>query len=108
MAHISIDTVKMNDVEKRQSRPEKETIHSGHFMVSHFEAEAQDDFDDLVTVPDEDEKQNVQKVTAVATYTVPGAMIPYPPDKEESIQHQQLSIEISLTKLFKCMTLAYR
>uniref|UniRef100_A0A2H1WJ47 SFRICE_002418 n=1 Tax=Spodoptera frugiperda TaxID=7108 RepID=A0A2H1WJ47_SPOFR len=98
----------MNDVEKRQSRPEKETIHSGHFMVSHFEAEAQDDFDDLVTVPDEDEKQNVQKVTAVATYTVPGAMIPYPPDKEESIQHQQLSIEISLTKLFKCMTLAYR
>ncbi|KAJ8722770.1 hypothetical protein PYW07_003950 [Mythimna separata] len=98
----------MNDVEKRQSRPEKETIHSGHFMVSHFEAEAQDDFDDLVTVPDEDEKQNVQKVTAVATYTVPGALIPYTPDKEENIQHQQLSIEISLTKLFKCMTLAYR
>lgn len=101
----------MNDVEKRQSRPEKETIHSGHFMVSHFEAEAeaQDDFDDLVTVPDEDEKQHdVQKVTTVATYTVPGAIIPYTPDKEESFQHQQLSIEVSLTKLFKCMTLAYR
>ncbi|PZC84371.1 hypothetical protein B5X24_HaOG204945 [Helicoverpa armigera] len=98
----------MNEVEKRQPRPEKETIHSGHFMVSHFEAEAQDDFDDLVTVPDEDEKQNVQKVTAVATYTVAGALKPYTPDKEESIQHQQLSIEISLTKLFKCMTLAYR
>lgn len=96
----------MNDVEKRQSRPEKETIHSGHFMVSHFEAEAQDD-DDLVTVPEEDEKQNVQKVTVVAT-TMPGAMMPYTPDTEESVQHQQLSIEISLTKLFKCMTLAYR
>ncbi|XP_026742554.1 carbohydrate-responsive element-binding protein isoform X2 [Trichoplusia ni] len=96
----------MNDVEKRQPRPEKETIHSGHFMVSHFEAEAQDDFDDLVTVPDEE--QNVQKVTTVATYTVSGAPKPYMPDKEESKQHQQLSIEISLTKLFKCMTLAYR
>lgn len=96
----------MNDVEKRQPRPEKETIHSGHFMVSHFEAEAQDDFDDLVTVPDEE--QNVQKVTTVATYTVSGAPKPYMPDIEESKQHQQLSIEISLTKLFKCMTLAYR
>ncbi|XP_075969496.1 MLX interacting protein mondo isoform X2 [Anticarsia gemmatalis] len=96
----------MNHVEKRQSRSEKETIHSGHFMVSHFEAEAQDDFDDLVTVPDEE--QNVQKVTTVATYTVPRSIIPFTPDKEESKQHQQLSIEISLTKLFKCMTLAYR
>lgn len=97
----------MNHVGKRQARPEKETIHSGHFMVSHFEAEAQDDFDDLVTVPDEE--QNVQKVSVVATYTVPGVPKPFlHTDKEESKQHQQLSIEISLTKLFKCMTLAYR
>lgn len=96
----------MNKIEKLQSRSEKETIHSGHFMVSHFEAEAQDDFDDLVTVPDEE--QNVQKVTTVATYSVPRSLIPCPQDKEDSKQHQQLSIEISLTKLFKCMTLAYR
>lgn len=97
----------MNRVGKRQPRAEKETIHSGHFMVSHFEAEAQDDFDDLVTVPDEE--QNVQKVSVVTTYAVPGVPKPFPPtDKEASKQHQQLSIEISLTKLFKCMTLAYR
>ncbi|XP_049867161.1 MLX-interacting protein isoform X2 [Pectinophora gossypiella] len=98
----------MTHVEKRMARPEKETIHSGHFMVSHFEAEAQDDFDDLA-VPVPDEEQNVQKTSVVATYTVPGAVEKFQPfDKEESKQHQQLSIEISLTKLFKCMTLAYR
>lgn len=96
----------MTHVEKRQPRPGREAIHSGHFMVSHFEAEAQDEFDDLA-VPVPDEEQNVQKVSAVATYTVPGSREPFPNfDKQES--KQQLSIEISLTKLFKCMTLAYR
>lgn len=96
----------MNDVEKRQVRPGKETIHSGHFMVSHFEAEAQDDFDDLVSVPDEE--QNTQKVSVVATYTVPTSIKPFTPNDKEECKHQQLSIEVSLTKLFKCMTLAYR
>lgn len=106
MTNTTVKIQKMYQVDKRQSRSEKESIHSGHFMVSHFEAEAQDDFDDLVSVPDEE--QNVQKVTTVATYTVPRSIIPQTPDKDESKQHQQLSIEISLTKLFKCMTLAYR
>ncbi|XP_072943386.1 MLX-interacting protein isoform X2 [Epargyreus clarus] len=98
----------MTHVEKRPTRPGKETIHSGHFMVSHFEAEEQDEYDDLA-VPIPDEEQNVQKTSVVATYTVPGVAETFPlSDKEESKQHQQLSIEISLTKLFKCMTLAYR
>lgn len=36
-------------------RDARETIHSGHFMVSDFEAEAQDDEDELaVPVPDEE------------------------------------------------------
>lgn len=98
----------MTHVEKRQPRPGKETIHSGHFMVSHFEAEAQDEFDDLA-VPVPDEEQNAQKVSVVATYIVPGSKEQFTPsDKVVTKQHQQLSIEISLTKLFKCMTLAYR
>ncbi|KPJ15034.1 MLX-interacting protein [Papilio machaon] len=98
----------MTHVEKHQTRTGKETIHSGHFMVSHFEAEDQDDFDDLA-VPVPDEEQTVQKNTVVAMYTVPGSSETYTlSDKEESKQHQQLSIEISLTKLFKCMSLAYR
>ncbi|KAM3963576.1 MLX interacting protein mondo isoform 2-T2 [Aphomia sociella] len=98
----------MTHVEKRQSRAGKETIHSGHFMVSHFEAEAQDEFDDLA-VPVPEEEQTVQKVSGVTTYTVARSKELFPPsDKQENKQHQQLSIEISLTKLFKCMTLAYR
>ncbi|XP_013146033.1 PREDICTED: MLX-interacting protein [Papilio polytes] len=98
----------MTHIEKHQTRTGKETIHSGHFMVSHFEAEEQDDFDDLA-VPVPDEEQTVQKNTVVAMYTVPGTSETYTlSDKEESKQHQQLSIEISLTKLFRCMSLAYR
>ncbi|XP_039746606.1 carbohydrate-responsive element-binding protein isoform X2 [Pararge aegeria] len=98
----------MTHVEKRQTRPGKEAIHSGHFMVSHFEAEEQDEFDDLA-IPVPEEEQNVQKESAIATYILPvPTEIFQRSDKEDSIQHQQLSIEISLTKLFKCMTLAYR
>ncbi|XP_045518681.1 MLX-interacting protein isoform X1 [Pieris brassicae] len=98
----------MTHVEKQQSRQGKEAIHSGHFMVSHFEAEEQDDYDDLA-VPVPDEEQTTPKESVVATYTVPVTTETFHlTDKEESIQHQQLSIEISLTKLFKCMTLAYR
>ncbi|KAL4702530.1 hypothetical protein ACJJTC_001415 [Scirpophaga incertulas] len=75
-------------------------------MVSHFEAEAQDELDDLA-IPVPDEEQSVHKVSVVATYTVPGVKQQFTPsDKKEN--KQQLSIEVSLTKLFKCMTLAYR
>ncbi|XP_050672509.1 carbohydrate-responsive element-binding protein isoform X2 [Leptidea sinapis] len=99
-------SIKMTHVSKGQVRPGKESIHSGHFMVSHFEAEEQDDYDDIA-VPVPDEEQNVQKESVVTTYTVPVLTETFQlSDKEES--KQQLSIEISLTKLFKCMTLAYR
>jgi MAX-like protein X len=77
----------------RRKAPEKETIHSGHFMVSDFEAEAQDDGDELA-VPLPEEEVVVKPVQVRAT-------IPPPPP-------QQLSIETSLTKLFQCMSLAYR
>ncbi|CAH2086553.1 unnamed protein product [Euphydryas editha] len=98
----------MTHVEKRRTRPGKEAIHSGHFMVSQFEAEEQDDFDDLA-VPIPDEEQNAPKESAVTTYTLPTASEIFKhSDNEDNKQHQQLSIEISLTKLFKCMTLAYR
>lgn len=97
----------MTHVERRQPRAGKETIHSGHFMVSHFEAEAQDDFDDLA-VPVLDEEHNCQKVAVVSTYISPGTLLTNPQLDKNNKQQQQLSIETSLTKLFKCMTLAYR
>lgn len=97
----------MTHVETRQPRPEKETIHSGQFMVSHFEAEGQeDDFDDLA-VPVPDEEQSSLKVAVMTTYITPGSTFSSIPDKSNKPQHQ-VNIETSLTKLFKCMTLAYR
>jgi len=90
----------------RMRRPEKETIHSGHFMVSHFEAEAQDDEDEVaVPVPEEEPKPSLQ----------PPIKLSFQPkfklsdiDNRSEQTTQQLSIETSLSKLFQCMSLAYR
>lgn len=87
--------------------PEKETIHSGHFMVSHFEAEAQDDEDVLVPVPEEPrvlDNSRVNVLNITNSPSVSGLEIP----KQQKITAQHLSIETSLTKLFQCMSLAYR
>eukprot|EP00092_Neocalanus_flemingeri_P006005 GFUD01006467.1.p1 GENE.GFUD01006467.1~~GFUD01006467.1.p1 ORF type:complete len:854 (-),score=169.48 GFUD01006467.1:652-3213(-) len=86
----------------------KEAIHSGHFMVSNFEAEAQDEDDIAVPVPEE----------ASTADTVPDVAV------QERVQNQFKSlvsllntsavphgnnlIDVSLTKLFQCMSIAYR
>ncbi|BES97221.1 Helix-loop-helix DNA-Hypothetical protein domain, partial [Nesidiocoris tenuis] len=89
----------------------KEAIHSGHFMVSSFEAEAQDD-EDEVAVPVEEDNEN-KTLSVVA----PSAVVPAPNPYEFLVQPSntvvkfpwnRLTIETSLTKLFKCMSLAYR
>lgn len=91
--------------------PEKEIIHSGHFMVSNFEAEAQDDEDVFVS--------NMTTVRPKEKLeTVPSDSITLNPSSSNtsgsSLVHrtktsvQNISIETSLTKLFQCMSLAYR
>ncbi|XP_017886575.1 carbohydrate-responsive element-binding protein isoform X3 [Ceratina calcarata] len=88
---------------RKDNRDSRETIHSGHFMVSDFEAEAQDDEDELaVPVPEEE----AVKLAIIAS---PGPwhqkfVSNFSGDKSS----QQLSIETSLNKLFQCMSLAYR
>lgn len=89
-------------------RDSRETIHSGHFMVSDFEAEAQDDEDELaVPVPEQEETQTTRFPIAAMSgfpydrFTISGSLS----NKSSS---QQLSIETSLNKLFQCMSLAYR
>ncbi|XP_076627235.1 MLX interacting protein mondo isoform X2 [Colletes latitarsis] len=84
-------------------RDSRESIHSGHFMVSDFEAEAQDDEDELaVPVPDEE----AVKLAIIA----PAGLLQQRFFSSSSNEKtpQQLSIETSLNKLFQCMTLAYR
>ncbi|XP_076232420.1 MLX interacting protein mondo isoform X2 [Calliopsis andreniformis] len=81
----------------------RETIHSGHFMVSDFEAEAQDDEDELaVPVPDEE----AAKVAIIAPAGLFHERFASSSSNDKS--SQQLSIETSLNKLFQCMSLAYR
>lgn len=98
----SMGMIKNSVVPKKS---EKETIHSGHFMVSHFEAEAQDDEDVLVPVPEDDSKVSPSEeggdsgnITGYAVLVTGSA----------SQNKQHLPIETSLTKLFQCMSLAYR
>lgn len=79
---------------------EKETIHSGHFMVSDFEAEAQDDeYEVAVPVPEK------QGDCAPLNY---GLEVFNVKKAYKAVQTGQLAIETSLTKLFQCMSLAYR
>lgn len=88
---------------ERNAKSGKEAIHSGHFMVSHFEAEDQDDEDELaVPVPEEVSKSTID-VIPVREFL----------DEEKSqtkgsVGQQPLAIDTSLSKLFQCMSLAYR
>lgn len=88
---------------KEAGRDCREAIHSGHFMVSDFEAEAQDDEDELaVPVPDE-EAAKMAIITPLGFLHEKFASTFY-----SKKSPQQLSIETSLNKLFQCMSLAYR
>ncbi|XP_011159268.2 MLX-interacting protein isoform X1 [Solenopsis invicta] len=92
-----------NQREKNGGRDSRETIHSGHFMVSDFEAEAQDDEDDLaVPVPDQEEQ--------ITKFSIPPGFFHdrFASSLNDKNTSQQLSIETSLNKLFQCMSLAYR
>lgn len=94
----------ISDKMSQKNKVGREAIHSGHFMVSDFEAEAQDDEDEVaVPVPEEEANKmgvvpnSSSGVIQVQTTTV---------KVEKPGQH--LTIETSLTKLFQCMSLAYR
>ncbi|XP_063902897.1 MLX-interacting protein isoform X3 [Zophobas morio] len=82
-----------------QVKREREAIHSGQFMVSTFEAEEQDD-EDEVAVPIPEESEDNSSIVPVKQFINQ--------DFNNRNQQQQLSIDTSLAKLFQCMSLAYR
>lgn len=85
----------------RLEKPEKETIHSGQFMVSDFEADEQDDEENVaVPIPETTEKSIVALVTVRPRDTQNY--------EENKKKQQQLAIDTSLSKLFQCMSLAYK
>lgn len=89
----------------------RETIHSGHFMVSHFEAEAQDDEDTEIEMPDPDESAIVE-ISPDADVQLLNTSDPNASNAivtvNSRISSSSAVIDISLAKLFKCMNLAYR
>lgn len=82
---------------------EKEIIHSGHFMVSHFEAEAQDDEDTELPDPDESGTNTCTDVVLLPPNQINQTIV-----TSHTKTNNNAVIDISLAKLFKCMNLAYR
>uniref|UniRef100_A0A1Y1N681 BHLH domain-containing protein n=2 Tax=Photinus pyralis TaxID=7054 RepID=A0A1Y1N681_PHOPY len=81
-----------------------EAIHSGHFMISHFEAEEQDDDDELaVPIPEPE----VNELRDMYRQDHSGFEIPDVASKK-TFSQQPLTIDTSLAKLFQCMSIAYR
>lgn len=78
---------------KMEQNSRQESIHSGHFMVSQFEADAQEDDDN--GVDPEEQAINPESSTSM------DVCLP-------TVNNPIIEIDISLTKLFKCMNLAYR
>lgn len=88
----------------------REIIHSGHFMVSHFEAEAQDDEDREISMPDPDDSGALIELGTCADVVLADGS-GQSSNVLVSISTRSNSsavIDSSLAKLFKCMNLAYR
>lgn len=101
-------SISSNSIIKPPIKSEKETIHSGHFMVSHFEAEEQDDEDELaVPVPDAEQISGKLTIVGVTPAGI-NAQAFINANVHDRSNKNELSIETSLTKLFQCMSLAYR
>lgn len=126
IAGLSTNSIMLNTTEtaanNAASKSERESIHSGQFMVSTFEAEeAQDDLEEDAEVKMLDpEDPSLSKPDEPNTCT---QVQLYVPRKMAQMQREgglrdncattgiitsHLEIETSLTKLFKCMNLAYR
>lgn len=86
---------------EKNAKKGKEAIHSGHFMVSHFEAEEQDDEDELAIPVPEEETKLTMNVLPVKEFL-------NKKDVKSCNNQQPLAIDTSLSKLFQCMSLAYR
>ncbi|CAG7635462.1 unnamed protein product, partial [Allacma fusca] len=110
--------------------PLRETIHSGHFMVSDFEPESEvldDEYEAGMPIPSGPEDGSMVQTVQNTSGNLPGSGVASPqspfapimtiqkhPQIIEnsrwpgSVYNTSISIDGSLTKLFQCMSLAYR
>lgn len=159
---LAVQQGNLLDLGQQQERKRsKDPIHSGHFMVSDFEAEARDDDDEVaIPVPEDSEDPNGAPVVIGGVNPAgdlaggsPGDLVPRPKKSDTSSPGKKVpcfpilicsflfffyitglpvvvqsfapeeitpaldladsfapavTIDQSLTKLFQCMTLAYR
>lgn len=93
-----------------ERRSDCEVIHSGHFMVSEFEAEAQDDEDTEISMPDPDESGMAPAGNTCTDVILAGSSCQSNNLLSSATARSNSSalIDQSLAKLFKCMNLAYR
>ena len=101
------------DKGEMSKKGEKEVIHSGHFMVSNFEAEAQDDEENvLLDVPDEGEKDDVRRDCKTSAYKRDHSgglkQVTKVLNKHHHGVNEMFNIDSSLTKLFNAMSIAYK
>lgn len=87
----------------RLEKPEKETIHSGQFMVSDFEAEEQDDEENVaVPIPETTDTKSIVALVPVRSRDT------FNHEENRIKQQPPPTIDTSLSKLFQCMSLAYK
>lgn len=96
-------TVAKREREAQEKRG-REAIHSGHFMVSHFEAEEQDDEYELA-VPIPEPEINLYREVPLP---IPIGIGVQDVVSKRIYSQQPLTIDTSLSKLFQCMSIAYR
>lgn len=90
-----------NKVDDNSGGRRSEKIHSGHFMISNFEAEDKPE-DDEIPMPDPDEPDEEIKSGVSMECTMVQKYIP----KEN--RNNEVFIETTLSKLFNCMQLTFQ
>lgn len=99
----------LQDTSRQTMRtPGRETIHSGQFMVSDFEAEAKEDDDAEIQMPDPDDSAEadklIEKSTCMALQLYQPRNVAVPSNRNSN----QFQIDTSLAKLMKCISLSYK
>lgn len=99
-----------DDMRGRMEKSDKETIHSGHFMVSEIDSEEKKDNDAPLTSHESDletaDTQMIEESQRMQTFDLETACRD---TTEVYTKHSQsVMIDSSLTKLFECMSLAYQ
>jgi len=85
------------------------TIHSGHFMLSHVHDDSSPAESSREDVIDDDSDDEIATAANLLTADTSGVL--FHSDLEPAVggrSSSHLAIDTSLTKLFECMTLAYR